>query len=102
MTLILLNETLCFRYEYPKRHYPTSKIEDQNRKTIRPLMKNINNTEDKAIRVLFSVTSKGDERKVISDTDIISDILLCTFTGPIIDYEVTKDLGKKESYALQV
>jgi hypothetical protein len=52
--------------------------------------------------LLFSVRSEENEKKIVADKAIPTGTELCFFSGPIIDYDVTKDLGEKESYALQV
>jgi len=65
-------------------------------------MKNRNYTRNNVVRVLFSVKTEGDDRSIIADCDIAVNTELCLFTGPVIDYEITKDLDEKESYALQV
>jgi hypothetical protein len=51
---------------------------------------------------LFSIKVEGEERKIVACCDIEPNSELCVFTGPIIDYDITKDLGEKESYALQI
>ncbi len=52
--------------------------------------------------LLFSVRSHKNEKKVVADVNIPAATTLCNFNGPVIDYDITKGLGKKESYALQV
>jgi hypothetical protein len=54
---------------------------------------------------LFSVVrinEKSDDKKVTINSNQPEGTQLCTFSGPIIKYEDTKELGCKESYALQV
>jgi hypothetical protein len=51
---------------------------------------------------LFRVEEKNNEKKVCAACDIPSDAELCLFTGKLIDYNTTIQLGSRESFAMQV